>query len=73
MNKILLLFATLTALAACSTVKDSDDYRKLAAEKASLEEQIRARDEEIDEITASMNRWTATCGHFRIRRGDGRH
>jgi SMC interacting uncharacterized protein involved in chromosome segregation len=56
MNKTLLLIATLTALVACTTVKDSDDYRKLAAEKASLEEQIRARDEEIDEITASMNR-----------------
>ncbi len=56
MNKTLLLFATLSALVACTTVKDSDDYRKLAAEKASLEEQIRARDEEIDEITASMNR-----------------
>jgi hypothetical protein len=56
MNKRFLFLPALFLLYACSTVKESDDYRRLAAEKASLEEQIRARDREIDEVTASMNR-----------------
>jgi len=56
MIKHIILIAAFFAFFGCTTVKDSDDYRKLAAEKASLEEQIRARDQEIDEITASMNR-----------------
>lgn len=56
-RKISYLLGLLLLLAvACTTVKDSDDYRKLAAEKASLEEQIRARDREIEEITSSMNK-----------------
>jgi predicted nucleic acid-binding Zn-ribbon protein len=52
----LFIFATILFTSACSTVKDSDDYRKLAAEKATLEEEIRIRDEELEEITSSMNK-----------------
>ena len=41
---------------ACTAAKDSDDYRKIATEKATLEEQIRLREQEIEEITGSIGK-----------------
>lgn len=52
-----LSFGLLTLLClSCTAAKDSDDYRQIATEKATLEEQIRVRELEIEEITGSISR-----------------
>jgi chromosome segregation ATPase len=56
MKKVYLLAILLTGTFACTTIKDSDDYRKLATEKNNLEEQIRLRDKEIEEVTGSISK-----------------
>ncbi len=60
MPKIYQWFSSVVVIAcvsaSCTTVKDSDDYRKLATEKATLEEQIRIREKEIEDITGSLTR-----------------
>lgn len=56
MKNVYLLAILLTGTVACTTIKDSDDYRKLATEKNNLEEQIRLRDKEIEEVTGSISK-----------------
>jgi len=56
MKKIYVLTFVVLLPMACTTVKDSDDYRKLATEKAALEEQIRIREKEVEEVTASISK-----------------
>ncbi|MDJ1471771.1 Cbp1 family collagen-binding glycoprotein adhesin [Xanthocytophaga flava] len=56
MKNVFLLVVTVFAAFACTTVKDSEDYRQLAARTASLEEQIRDREKEVEEVTASIGK-----------------
>ncbi len=56
MKNVYLAGLVLAISYACTTAKDSDDYRKLATEKAGLEEQIRIREKEVEDITASIGK-----------------
>ncbi len=56
MKNVYLFGIILVLSSACSTIKESDDYRKLAMEKSNLEEQIRLRDKEIEDVTGSISK-----------------
>jgi hypothetical protein len=56
MKYIILTAFGLLFVAACTTVKESDDYKKLNAQNASLQEQLRAQEKEVEEITASISK-----------------
>lgn len=55
-NAAVLFCATIVLSFACTAARDSEDYRQIATEKATLEEQIRLREQEIEEITGSIGK-----------------